>query len=120
MGTPLDNIIVVLLGAILGRAVTGASPFLPTVAASLTIVIFHRIIGWTTAHHRGFSRLVQGKKIILCKDGKLIRENMDKAQVSEEDIRAGLRGIIQTDHLDKAEIIYIERNGKISVIKKEE
>lgn len=118
LGTPLDNIIVVLLGAVLSRTVTGASPVFPTIAASLTIVVMHRILSWSLINHRGIRDLIQGDKIMLGKDGKLVEKNMDRALVSEEDVRQELRHSMQTDDLEKTETIYMERNGKITAVKK--
>lgn len=120
LGTPLDNIIVVLLGAVLSRTVTGASPVFPTIAASLTIVIMHRILSWALINHKGVRDRIQGDKILLGKDGKLIEKNLDRALVGEEDIKQELRHSMQTDDLDKTETIYMERNGKITAVKKED
>jgi hypothetical protein len=39
--TALDNIIVILLGALLSRAIVGASGFFPLIASSFVIVIIH-------------------------------------------------------------------------------
>ena len=116
--TPLDNIIVILLGTVLGRAIVGASPFLPVIVASLLIVLIHRFFGWLSVHSKLFSRIIVGEKIILFKDGQFIKENMDKALVCEEDVMQGVRKSALTDQLEKIDKIFIERNGEISAVKK--
>jgi uncharacterized membrane protein YcaP (DUF421 family) len=116
--TPLDNIIVILLGAVLSRAVTGASPILPTVVTCTVIVIMHRLFGWLVVKYKFFGELVEGNKILLYKNGRFIDKNMDRALVCEEDIMQGVRKTALTESLEQIEIIYIERNGEITAIKK--
>jgi uncharacterized membrane protein YcaP (DUF421 family) len=116
--TPLDNIIVILLGTVLGRAIVGASSFLPVIIASLLIVLLHRAFSWLMINSIKFSKLLEGEKIILFKDGHFIKKNINKGLVSEEDIMQGVRKSALTDQLDKIERIYIERNGEITTVKK--
>lgn len=115
--TPLDNIIVILLGALLSRAVVGASPFCSVVAASVAVVLLHRLFGWCIAHSKAFGKLIEGEKICLYKDGKFLRENMKYALVCEEDMMQGVRKSAQTDDMSKIRTVYMERNGEISVLK---
>src|SRR6202012_677618 len=83
--TPLDNIIVILLGALLSRAVVGASPFIPVVAGSFVFVLFHRLLAWGIVRSPKFANLIEGKKICLYSDGKFIAKNLKDALVCEED-----------------------------------
>lgn len=117
--TPLDNIITISLGAILSRAVVGASAFVPVIVCCFVIVIFHRCLGWLIASNRRFSRFVEGSKILLFSDGHLNPKNMKKALLCEEDMMEGVRKSALTDDMDKIDRVYIERNGDISPIKKE-
>jgi uncharacterized membrane protein YcaP (DUF421 family) len=116
--SPFDNIIAILLGAILSRAVVGASAFLPTVITCTVIVAFHRLLAWLTIRHEWVRRIIEGRKILLFKDNKFIRENMDKGLVCEDDIRQGVRKSALTDNMEDIEAVYIERNGEISAVKK--
>jgi len=116
---PIDNIIVVLLGAILSRIVVGASPFLPVVAACLIIALIHRLFGWLVVHYKSFRKLVEGDKILVFQKGRFIQKNLDKALASEEDIMQGIRKTVLTDNLEKIDRVYMECNGEISAIKKE-
>ena len=117
--SPLDNIIVILLGAVLSRAVTGVSPFLPVVSSCFVIVLLHRFFGRLILFNERFSKFIEGEKIILFKEGKFLSENMKRAIVCEEDILQGIRKSALTDNLDKIERIFIEPNGEITAIKKE-
>ncbi|TSD66444.1 DUF421 domain-containing protein [Inquilinus sp. KBS0705] len=116
--TPIDNIITISLGAVMSRAIVGASPFVPVVICSLVIVVLHRAFAWLAANNRRFGRFVQGEKIILFEQGKFIKSNFDKGLVCEEDIMQGVRKSALTEDLQSVEKVYIERNGEISVIRK--
>src|SRR4026207_455077 len=56
-----DTVIGIMMGAILGRAVVGASPFLSTVAAGLVIVGLHRIIATLAVTQDWLGKLVKGE-----------------------------------------------------------
>lgn len=118
--TPLDNIIAISLGAILSRAVVGASPFVPTVLTSLVIVLLHRFFSWIIVSNRKLNHIAEGEKILLFQNGKFIPKNMDKALICQEDIMQGVRKSALTADLDKIEIIFMERNGEITCIRKDE
>jgi uncharacterized membrane protein YcaP (DUF421 family) len=116
--TPLDNIIAIMLGAILSRAVVGASDFWGVILTCTVVVLLHRVLSLLTIRNKKLSRLIEGHKILVFSDGKFIRENMEKALVCKEDILEGVRKTALTDQIDQIREIYIERNGDVSSIKK--
>jgi uncharacterized membrane protein YcaP (DUF421 family) len=118
--TPLDNVLAILLGAVLSRAVVGASAFLPTVSAGITIVAVHRLFAWLGIYSRFFGKLVKGEAVILYENGTFYRRNMNSCCITEKDIMESVRVCGNVDSLDKVKIIYGERSGQISVVKKEE
>ncbi|HEY9535926.1 MAG TPA: YetF domain-containing protein [Mucilaginibacter sp.] len=116
--TPLDNIISILLGAVLSRAVVGASPFLPVMVTCFIVVGLHRGLAWFIAQNPAFSRLIEGNKILIYQDGKFLEDNMKRVQICREDVMQGIRRQVVTEDLDQIDYVYIERNGEISAIKK--
>ena len=116
--TPLDNIIEISLGAVMSRAIVGASDFVPVVVTCFVIVLLHRLVGWLIAYSKAFGRFIEGEKMILFEDNKFNGINMKKALVCHEDIMQGIRKSVLTEDMDKIEKVYIERNGEISSIKK--
>lgn len=117
--TTYDNIMAILLGSILSRPVVGASPFLPTIAACLVIAILHRIFGILGVRLPWFGRLTKGAKIPLYKDGKFIEKNLIRSLVSVDDIMEGVRIQAMENSLENIKTVYMERSGKISVVKKD-
>src|ERR1700709_1312813 len=116
--TPLDNIITISLGAIMSRAVVGASDFVPVVVCCFVIVLLHRLVGWFIANSKSFGRLIEGEKILLFEDGVFQKENIKKALVCQEDLMQGVRKSALTEDMTKIAKVYMERNGEISSIKK--
>jgi uncharacterized membrane protein YcaP (DUF421 family) len=116
--TPLDNIISISLGAVLSRAIVGASDFVAVIAACFSIVCIHRLCSWLIVHNTFFSSLFEGNKIILFEEGRFMNEDLDKALVNKEDVIRGIRKTALTDDLEKIDRIYMESNGEITVIRK--
>lgn len=117
--TPLDNIISISLGAILSRAIVGASAFLPIIVCCFVIVSLHRAFGWLVINNKAFGSFIEGDKILLFKDGAFIKENMQKGLLCEEDTMQGVRKSATTEDMSLIDKVYMERNGEISAIKKQ-
>ena len=117
-----DNIIVIMLGAVLARGVVGASPFWSTVAASVVMVIMHWITAWLAVKNRIIERLIKGNYVRLYDQDKLIDNNLAKTGISKKDLHESLRLETKKDTLEDIESAYLETNGRISFIlkKKEE
>jgi len=116
--SPLDNIITISLGAIMSRAVVGASDFVPVIVCCFVIVLMHRLVGWLIAVYKNFGGFIEGQKILLFDDGQFLNDNMKRALVCKEDIMQGVRKSALTEDMEKIEKVYMERNGDISAIRK--
>ena len=111
-----DTCIIIMLGAVMGRAVVGASPFIPTICASTVIILIHKIIAELSVKNQAISHLVKGKPLSLYKDGILNDRNMRKCAVSYGDVMEEIRIKLNQNGLQNIEEIFMERTGKISVI----
>lgn len=116
--TAFDNILVIMLGAILARGVVGASAFFPAVAAASVMVIIHRILGWLAMRHAWVGMIVKGYRRSLYKDEKFNFRNMEITSISKDDVMEGVRLGIHSNKLDDVTEIYMEKNGQLSVVKK--
>jgi len=119
MKSPFDYTIILLLGAILSRAVYGGSSIVSIVTACLVIVLMHRIFGYLSVYSDKFGRLVKGDKIQLYKDGEPLRKNMRKSMITNKDLAEGIRMEVHFENADRIESAYLERSGHISVILKD-
>ena len=116
--TAFDNIIVIMLGAVLSRAVVGVSPFVPTVLASLALVLVYRLFAYLSVSNDNLSHLLKGKEMSLYKNGKINENNLKKCSISKGDLLEGVRQQGNVKALNEIEEAIMERNGEISVIKK--
>lgn len=111
-----DNVVTIMLGAVLSRAVVGASGFLPTICASLILVLMHRLIGMLTLKPSAFSRLIKSERSLLFSNGRPIENNMKKVQISMHDMEEAVRKQLHQDSFAQVREIYIERDGTLSII----
>lgn len=116
--SPFDSVVVILLGATLGRAIVGASPFVPTVVASFAIVICHRMLAWACMRSPRLERLVGGTQREVYSDGAFNQHEMEGALVSRTDIEESVRQKAGSRSMDSVDAAILERNGEISVIRK--
>jgi uncharacterized membrane protein YcaP (DUF421 family) len=118
MKSPVDNIIAILLGAILSRVVVGASPFVPVLVASLVIVLLHRLWGWLISTYPKLGKFAEGEKILLYTQGKFMDIKMKRALICKEEIMQQIRTVLHVEDLEKVDKIFMERDGRISIILK--
>jgi uncharacterized membrane protein YcaP (DUF421 family) len=118
-GESFDKIITFLIGAILSRGVVGATPFFSTIASVIVIILIHKLFSKLSIYSKFFGKLTKGNSYVLYKDGAFVKENMNKANISDNDILEELRLQCNTKSMDKIQEIYLERTGKISFIEKE-
>ena len=114
-----DNIIAIMLGAVLARGVVGASPYWSTVAACAVMVVMHRLIAWITVRSRKLEKVIKGSYIKLYQDGALIDNNLEKTGMSESDLHESLRLEAKKMTLSEIDTAFLETNGRISFILKD-
>jgi uncharacterized membrane protein YcaP (DUF421 family) len=114
--TAFDVIVGIMLGSVMSRAITGSASFFPTLMVGATLVGMHGLIAALAFRFEWFGSLVKGNSILLIEDGKVQRNGMRKAGLSDHDLKQALR--MQNNHTDPANIrlAYLERSGNISVI----
>jgi uncharacterized membrane protein YcaP (DUF421 family) len=110
-----DGCATVLLGSVLSRAVVGASPFLPTIAAGVAICALHRLIAMASVRWAGFERLISGDKRELVRAGARDPDEMRRGLVTGRDLDEAVRRRTgdETAPLERA---VLERDGTITVL----
>lgn len=114
--SPLDFVIYIIIGAILGEAIVNNIPLLPSMIVSALIIIIHRLFSYLSFKSHKIGRYIKGEKIIIIEEGKYIHKNLKYCQLTSNDILQSLR--VQKGLIDikSVKIATLERNGQISFI----
>jgi uncharacterized membrane protein YcaP (DUF421 family) len=115
-----DIVLGVMLGSLLSRTISGNSPFVPTIIASAALVVAHAMLASAAHRWTAFGHFVKGRERRLVEDGRPIREAMRNANVTEHDLEEALRLHGGIDDLAKVKGAWLERNGDISVVTRED
>ena len=111
-----DNIIVIILGAVLSRPIYGGSPFWPVVAGSGVLVVIHRVIGILASRFPRVESVVKGHSHALWRDGKLDERGMVRYELSRGDLDAAVRAQAHRSHYTDVGEIYVETSGELSIV----
>jgi uncharacterized membrane protein YcaP (DUF421 family) len=114
--TAMDVMLGIVFGSIASRAITGNAPFFPALAASLTLVLMHWVFSFIAFHWGAFGNAVKGTKNLLIRDGELVREEMKKSHITEDDLSEALRNKGEEPDFKRVKSAHLERNGNISLI----
>jgi uncharacterized membrane protein YcaP (DUF421 family) len=107
--TAFDMVLGIIFGSVISRAITGSSPFFPTLAAALVLVLLHWLFSTLSFYTDWFGTLVKGHNRVLVKGGEIQWDAMRQSHISEKDLMSALRS--------EAHVARLERSGDISVIK---
>jgi uncharacterized membrane protein YcaP (DUF421 family) len=111
-----DNIIVIILGAVLSRPIYGASPFWPVVTGSTVLVVVHRLIGLATARYPWIECWAKGKPYTLWQAGRLDERAMLRHELSQGDLDAAVRSQAHRERFADVAEIHVETSGELSIV----
>lgn len=115
-GSVFDNVIIILLGSVLGRGVVGGTPFFSALIGGIVLLLIHKFISRLTFYNKWAGRHIKGNAVALFEKGKFLVENMKDCDITENDILEELRLNLHKNKLDEIEYVFMERSGKISFI----
>ncbi len=111
-----DIVILVGFGSVITRAIYGASPAIPIIAASAVLVIVHRVVAMLTARNPAIERIVKGETQVLFHDGEMDQRKMRRAGISPTDLDEAARSKAKTFSRDDVREVRLETSGELSVI----
>lgn len=120
--TYIDFLLVVVLGAAVSNAMVNDKSLLSTVYLIITMLIvgfFVKIVNEVTSKSKIASDLFLGDARLIIRRGKILQKTIEEEDINEETLLSLLRekGVDSPEDVEKA---YLEANGAISVIEKEE
>lgn len=111
-----DVIVAIMLGSVMSRAISGSEPFFPTLVAGAMLLLMHWVFAVLSLHIHWLSAALKGRRIPLVRDGKVLRDGMRRANITDEDLAEALRLQIHDEDPSNVQVAYMERSGDISVV----
>ena len=114
--TAFDAILIILIGSIASRGVSGTAPFFTSVLAAGWLIVLHSAFSFISCRSDSFSHLIKGNPTILIKDGQVDRTMLRRTHMSEGDLEEDLRkkGLRNASEVSEGRL---ERDGTVSVLK---
>lgn len=115
---PLDIIVAIIIGSNLSRAMTGKAPLLGGLAATLVVVILHRLLAMASLRWGVMARLVKCAPVVLIREGQIDTTAMARHGIGKTDLDEGLR-MEQIENAADVQLATLEAGGRISVVQKD-
>lgn len=118
--TTFDFVLLMIIGEATQQALLG-DDFSLTNAIMIIVTLIAIDVGLSLAKLRSskISRLIDGEPTIIVENGKLLHERLRHARLVEADVMEAARSAQGVETIDEIKFAILERNGKISVIRKE-
>lgn len=114
--TPLDLVLLILIGNAVQNGINGGDNSLTGAAVmATTLIALNYAVAYATSHSKRIERLVEGVPVVLARDGKVFTTVLRRELVSDYDFHEALRmGNIRC--VEDIGIVLLETNGHITVI----
>lgn len=115
--TPFDLLIVMLLSEAVSNSLNGGDDGVTGgLIVAATLVTLNIILATLTARSRKMSDIIEGRPVLLGRDGELFKDVMKQCKLSEKEVEETLR---QNDiELAETQTIFLEPDGEITIQKK--
>jgi uncharacterized membrane protein YcaP (DUF421 family) len=116
-----DVIVVLALGTAVGDVMVYSEDNVSLVRSLIsitTLIVLVNTIEYILARSpSSIVELIHGKAITLVKDGKLVKDNLKKSNITEEELRSKLREK-NINYYSEVRLVQLEPDGDFSIIRK--
>ena len=118
--TTFDFVLLMMIGEATQQALLG-DDFSITNGVLVIVTLIAIDVGLSLLKQRSgwVSRLIDGEPTIIVENGKLLHRRLRNARLIEADVMEAARSSQGIERLEEIKFAIIERNGKISIIAKE-
>lgn len=113
----LDIVVALIVGSNISRVMTGKAAFFPALAATLALVVLHRLLALATLRWGWLSVLLKARPIRVIEAGEVDHRALRRANLSREDLTEALH-MEQSADPREVELATLEGSGKLSVVPK--
>ena len=89
--TPFDAVLLVILAAVLSRAINGSAAFFATLGGGVVLVLLHRLFAFLAFYSHSFGILVKGRPDVIVRDGQCDVSMTWRNHVSTHDLDEDMR-----------------------------
>jgi len=114
--SPLDFIIYIVIGAVLGEAIVNNIALIPSIIVTCLIVGIYRCLAYITYKSHRIGKYIKGDKMPIIKEGKYIEKNLRCCRLTHHDILQSLRVQHSKTDIKSIKEACLERDGQISFI----
>ncbi len=118
--TPFEFVLVFLMGGVIILSTVGNDHSeTNAVCAFITVALMHRLVSTIKIRFPRIGKIVDGTPLVLLEKDQWHTEVMGRMRLADDDVMAAARSKgVKT--LDQIKYAVLERNGAISIIKKQE
>jgi len=118
--TTFDFVLLMIIGEATQQALLG-DDFSLTNSIVVIVTLIAVDVGFSLLKRRSsiISRLIDGEPTILVENGKVLQERLRHARLIEADLMEAARSSQGIETVEEIKFAILERNGKISVIRRE-
>jgi len=118
--TTFDFVLLMMIGEATQQALLG-DDFSVTNSILVIVTLIAIDVGLSLFKQRSVwvARLIDGEPTIIVENGKLLRQRLRHARLVEADVMEAARSSQGIEKLEEIKFAIIERNGKISVIRRD-
>lgn len=118
--TLFEFVLVFLMGGIIILATVGRDRSVTNCTCGVIAVgLLHRAVSWAKSKSPRLGTIIDGTPLVVIKNGEWQPEIVQGMMLRREDIEAAARSTGITS-LDKVDFAVLERNGRISIMEKED
>ena len=118
--TPLDMVMIVIVGSLLSRSINGSGPLFGTIAAAFVLVVLHRLLELLAYSFHPLGVAMKGAPNVVVEDGRYVEKVLRQNHITRNDVEEDLRLDGKTEDIRKVQLARVERSGDISFLYKKE